>query len=394
MKRGIQGRYEVISSVGEPVKAFVPNALPPNPPLEIDDILQKKLHGASYALGKLDASAELLPDVGLFLYMFIRKEAVLSSMIEGTQSSLSDLLMFELKEKPGVPLADVQDVSNYVSAMNHGLQRLSEGFPLSLRLLREIHAKLLSQGRGSHKNPGEFRHSQNWIGGTRPGNAAFVPPPPEAAMQCLNDLELFLYREDMPLLVKAALVHVQFETIHPFLDGNGRVGRLLITLQLCNSGILKQPLLYLSFYFKTHRSAYYEILNDIRDTGNWERWLDFFLDAVTETATQSKKIILSLNQQVEQDRARIATLGRARKSAALVHQALLRHPIADIVKLREITGLANATIGTIMNNLIGLGMIEEMTGLKRNRFFCYHNYMKKMEVDGHEGSAQKEAAPV
>lgn len=303
-------------------------------------------------------------------------------MIEGTQSSLSDLLMFELKEKPGVPLADVQDVSNYVSAMNHGLQRLSEGFPLSLRLLREIHAKLLSQGRGSHKNPGEFRHSQNWIGGTRPGNAAFVPPPPEAAMQCLNDLELFLYREDMPLLVKAALVHVQFETIHPFLDGNGRVGRLLITLQLCNSGILKQPLLYLSFYFKTHRSAYYEILNDIRDTGNWERWLDFFLDAVTETATQSKKIILSLNQQVEQDRARIATLGRASKSAALVHQALLRHPIADIGKLREITGLANATIGTIMNNFIELGMIEEMTGLKRNRFFCYQSYLQKIEVEG------------
>ena len=378
MKRGVQGRYEVICTVGEPVKAFIPNALPPNPPLELDGTLQKKLDAAAYALGKLDAAAELLPDVGLFLYMFIRKEAVLSSMIEGTQSSLSDLLLFELKEKPGVPLDDVQDVSNYVAAMNHGLQRLSEGFPLSLRLLREIHAKLLSKGRGSRKNPGEFRHSQNWIGGTRPGNAAFVPPPPEAAMQCLNDLELFLYREDMPLLVKAALVHAQFETIHPFLDGNGRIGRLLITLQLCNAGILKQPLLYLSYYFKAHRSAYYEILNDIRDTGNWERWLDFFLDAVTETATRSRKIILSLNKQVAQDRVKIPSLGRTSKSAALVHQAMLRHPIANIAKLREITGLANATIGTVLNSLNELGIIKEMTGMRRNRFFCYHDYMEKL----------------
>jgi Fic family protein len=378
MKRGVQGRYEVICIVGEPVKAFIPNALPPNPPLELDGTLQKKLDAAAYALGKLDAAAELLPDVGLFLYMFIRKEAVLSSMIEGTQSSLSDLLLFELKEKPGVPLDDVQDVSNYVAAMNHGLQRLSEGFPLSLRLLREIHAKLLSKGRGSRKNPGEFRHSQNWIGGTRPGNAAFVPPPPEAAMQCLNDLELFLYREDMPLLVKAALVHAQFETIHPFLDGNGRIGRLLITLQLCNAGILKQPLLYLSYYFKAHRSAYYEILNDIRDTGNWERWLDFFLDAVTETATRSRKIILSLNKQVAQDRVKITSLGRTSKSAALVHQAMLRHPIANIAKLREITGLANATIGTVLNSLNELGIIKEMTGMRRNRFFCYHDYMEKL----------------
>ena len=276
MKRGLQGHYETVSTVGETVKAFIPEPLPPVPSLEITGDLQKKLNEAGFLLGKLDGSADLLPDVGIFLYMFIRKEAVLSSQIEGTQSSLSDLLLFELKEKPGVPLDDVQEVSNYVAAMTYGLKRLEEGFPLSLRLLREIHAELLAKGRGSGKNPGEFRHSQNWIGGTRPGNAFFVPPPPEEAVRCMGELEKFLHDEDIPLLIKAALSHIQFETIHPFLDGNGRVGRLLITLLLCNGGMLKQPLLYLSYYFKSHRQYYYDLLNSIRENGDWERWLDFF----------------------------------------------------------------------------------------------------------------------
>lgn len=374
MKRGTQGHYDTVSTVGETVKAFVPNPLPPVPPLEFSGPLQKKLDEASYALGKLDASAELLPDVGLFLYMFIRKEAVLSSMIEGTQSSLSDLLLFELEEKPGVPLDDVQEVSNYVAAMNYGLQRLKDGFPLSLRLIREIHAELLAKGRGSLKSPGEFRKSQNWIGGTRPGSAAFVPPPPEEAIKCLNDLELFLHDEEIPILIKAALAHVQFETIHPFLDGNGRVGRLLITLLLCEGKALKQPLLYLSYYFKLHRQYYYELLNAIRDQGDWERWLDFFAEAVTVTATQSLKIIMALDKQVREDREKIQSIGKGSKSATLVHRAMLRHPIASPQKLKEETGLTDATINASLRKLQELGIAEETTGQKRNRLFCYHDY--------------------
>ena len=291
MKRGLQGRYQTVSTIGENVKAFIPNPLPPIPELEVTGVLRKKLDDAAFLLGKLDGASNLLPDVGLFLYMFIRKEAVLSSMIEGTQSSLSDLLLFELKERPGVPVDDVQEVSNYVDAMNHGLKRLNEGFPISLRLIREIHAKLLSNGRGSDRNPGEFRHSQNWIGGTRPGNAFFVPPPPEEAEKCMWKLEEFLHDESIPLLIKVALMHVQFETIHPFLDGNGRTGRLLITLLLCDGGMLKLPLLYLSYYFKSYRQYYYDLLNSTRENGDWERWLDFFLDAIIETAKESNSVI-------------------------------------------------------------------------------------------------------
>ena len=378
MKRGRQGHYETVSTVGEKVKAFIPDPLPPFPALEITGDLQKKLDEAAFLLGKLDGVVDMLPDVGIFLYMFIRKEAVLSSQIEGTQSSLSDLLLFELKEKPGVPVDDVQEVSNYVAAMTYGLKRLEEGFPLSLRLLREIHAELLAKGRGSSKNPGEFRHSQNWIGGTRPGNAFFVPPPPEEAVRCMGELEKFLHDESVPLLVKAALSHVQFETIHPFLDGNGRVGRLLITLLLCNGGVLKQPLLYLSYYFKSHRQYYYDLLNGVRENGDWERWLDFFLDAVIETSRESYEIILTLNSQIQSDREKIASLGRAAASTLAVHQAMLRHPISDTIKLKELTGFANATIGKALAHLQEFSIIEETTGNKRNRLFCYNRYLETM----------------
>ena len=379
MRRGLQGHYKTVSTVGEEVRAFIPDPLPPLPALELAGNLQKKLDEAAYLLGKLDGAADLLPDVGIFLYMFIRKEAVLSSQIEGTQSSLSDLLLFELKEKPGVPVDDVQEVSNYVAAMTHGLKRLEGGFPLSLRLLREIHAELLAKGRGSGQNPGEFRKSQNWIGGSRPGNAFFVPPSPEETVGCMGELEKFLHNDSVPLLVKAALSHVQFETIHPFLDGNGRVGRLLITLLLCNGGMLKQPLLYLSYYFKSHRQHYYDLLNDVRENGDWERWLDFFLDAVIETSRESHEIILSLHRQIQGDREKIATLGRAATSALAVHQAMLRHPIADIAKLKELTGLTNATIGSALTRLLDFGIIEEMTGNKRNRLFCYKGYINSLE---------------
>ncbi len=380
MKRGLQGRYQTVSTIGESVKAFIPKPLPPIPELEVTGVLRKKLDDAAFLLGKLDGASNLLPDVGLFLYMFIRKEAVLSSMIEGTQSSLSDLLLFELKERPGVPVDDVQEVSNYVDAMNHGLKRLNEGFPISLRLIREIHAKLLSNGRGSNRNPGEFRHSQNWIGGTRPGNAFFVPPPPEEAEKCMWKLEEFLHDESIPLLIKVALMHVQFETIHPFLDGNGRTGRLLITLLLCDGGMLKLPLLYLSYYFKSYRQYYYDLLNSTRENGDWERWLDFFLDAIIETAKESNSVIFKLHEQIQSDRKKIASLGRGGVSALAVHQAMLRHPIADIAKLKEMTGLVDATIGSALRRLLKLDIIEETTGNRRNRLFCYSHYMDKLSL--------------
>ena len=380
MKRGLQGRYQTVSTIGENVKAFIPNPLPPIPELEVTGVLHKKLDDAAFLLGKLDGASNLLPDVGLFLYMFIRKEAVLSSMIEGTQSSLSDLLLFELKERPGVPVDDVQEVSNYVDAMNHGLKLLNKGLPISLRLIREIHAKLLSNGRGSDRNPGEFRHSQNWIGGTRPGNAFFVPPPPEEAEKCMWKLEEFLHDESIPLLIKVALMHVQFETIHPFLDGNGRTGRLLITLLLCDGGMLKLPLLYLSYYFKSYRQYYYDLLNSTRENGDWERWLDFFLDAIIETAKESNSVIFKLHEQIQSDRKKIASLGRGGVSALAVHQAMLRHPIADIAKLKEMTGLVNATIGSALRRLLELDIIEETTGNRRNRLFCYSHYMDKLSL--------------
>ena len=271
MKRPLQGEYILISTVGEKARAFVPAPLPPLPPIDwTSGGLRQRFDDALLALGRLDSVSMLLPDVSLFLYTYVRKEAVLSSMIEGTQSSLSDLLLFEADQQPGVPLDDVREVSNYVAALDHGLSRLRTGFPLSLRLLREMHERLLASGRGARMTPGEFRRSQNWIGGTRPGTAVFVPPPPERVAECMGKLELFLHDQPQPtpVLLKAALAHVQFETIHPFLDGNGRLGRLLITLLLCEQKALREPMLYLSLYFKTHRHLYYDLLNRVRLDGN------------------------------------------------------------------------------------------------------------------------------
>ena len=285
MKRDATGTYTVTTTTGEPVRAFIPHPLPPQPALDLAAV-QTSLEDALLALGRLDSLSTLLPDPHLFLYTYIRKEAVLSSQIEGTQSSLSDLLRFELAELPGVPTDDVAEVSRYVAALEHGLQRLREGFPLSNRLLREIHFILLEHGRGSNMAPGEFRRSQNWIGGSRPGNARFVPPPPQAVQDCMANLERFLHAQHSGLatLVRAGLAHVQFETIHPFLDGNGRVGRLLITFLLCHEGMLQEPLLYLSLYFKEHRQEYYALLDDVRRNGDWEAWLIFFLEGVKQTA--------------------------------------------------------------------------------------------------------------
>jgi Fic family protein len=366
--------------VGEKAQAFVPAPLPPRPPIDWTPELRSKFDQALLALGRLDSVSTLLPDTSLFLYMYVRKEAVLSSMIEGTQSSLSDLLLFELDQEPGVPLDDVREVSNYVAALDHGLRLLEEGLPLSLRLFREIHGVLLTKGRGSNQTPGEFRRSQNWIGGTRPGNAAFVPPPAEEVLECMSKLELFLHDqpEPTPVLLKAALAHVQFETIHPFLDGNGRLGRLLIALLLCEQKVLREPMLYLSLYFKTHRQYYYELLNNVRMTGDWEAWLDFFAEAVIVTATQAVETAQQLLDLSNQDRDKISGLGRAAASTLQVHRALMEHPIATSGSLVEKTGITPATVNKALGHLEQLGIVKELTAQKRNRLFSYAGYIEIM----------------
>jgi len=377
MKRELQGRYVTISTVGENARAFVPAPLPPRPPIDWTPELRSKFDQALLALGRLDSVSTLLPDTSLFLYMYVRKEAVLSSMIEGTQSSLSDLLLFELDQEPGVPLDDVREVSHYVAALDHGLRRLAGGLPLSLRLFREIHGVLLTRGRGSHQTPGEFRRSQNWIGGTRPGNATFVPPPAAEVPECMSKLELFLHDqpEPTPALLKAALAHVQFETIHPFLDGNGRLGRLLITLLLCEQKVLRAPMLYLSLYFKTYRQYYYELLNNVRLTGDWEAWLDFFAEAVIVTATQAVETAQQLLDRSNRDRDRISGLGRAAASARQVHRALMEQPIATSGSLVEKTALTAATVNKALGHLEQLGIVTELTARKRNRLFSYAAYI-------------------
>ncbi|MFV0436522.1 MAG: Fic family protein [Desulfopila sp.] len=380
MKRELQGGYVTISTVGEKAQAFVPAPLPPHPPIDWTPELRSKFDQALLALGRLDSVSTLLPDTSLFLYMYVRKEAVLSSMIEGTQSSLSDLLLFELDQEPGVPLDDVREVSNYVTALDHGLRLLEEGLPLSLRLFREIHGVLLTKGRGSNQPPGEFRRSQNWIGGTRPGNAAFVPPPAEDVLECMSKLELFLHDqpEPTPVLLKAALAHVQFETIHPFLDGNGRLGRLLIALLLCEQKVLREPMLYLSLYFKTHRQYYYELLNNVRMTGDWEAWLNFFAEAVIVTATQAVETAQQLLDLSNQDRDKISGLGRAASSTLQVHRALMEHPIATSGSLVEKTGITPATVNKALGHLEQLGIVKELTAQKRNRLFSYAGYIEIM----------------
>ena len=378
MRRALQGRYLTISTTGEDVRAFVPAPLPPRPAIDWNPALRARFDQALLALGQLDAVTLLLPDTSLLLYSFVRKEAVLSSMIEGTRSSMADLMLFELDEQPGVPVEDAREVSLYIAALEHGLKRLREGFPLSLRLLREIHGVLLNHERGRPKNPGEFRRSQNWIGGTRPGNAAFVPPPAQEVPECLSHLERFLHDdpESTPPLLKAALTHVQFETIHPFLDGNGRVGRLLITLLLCEQKVLREPLLYLSLYFKSHRQRYYELLDEVRRSGDWEIWLEFFADAVVASATQAIEAVQRLRALTEADRERIEGLGRAAASTLDVHRAPQRRPIATAGSLMKATGISAATINKCLVHLERLGVVAELTHKRRSRIFSYVRYIE------------------
>jgi len=366
------------SVAGEVVRAFIPSPLPPQPPLDLDASRQQLLERATLALGRLDSVTMLLPEPDLFLYAYVRREAVLSSQIEGTQSSLAQLLLFEIEEAPGVPIDDVVEVSNYVAALHHGLQRLQEGFPLSNRLIREMHGILLSRGRGSTESPGEFRRSQNWIGGTRPGNAHFVPPPPDHVEDCMAALERFLHGEDnpYPTLVKAALAHVQFETIHPFLDGNGRIGRLLIAFVLHHDRVLSQPLLYLSLYFKQHRAEYYRLLDLVRAEGNWEAWFDFFLEGVESTATSAVESVRRLLDLFQQDEQRIQRAQRRASTTLRVFRVLCERPLVTLKEVCRRTELSFPAAAKAMETLATLGIVQEITGRQRNRAFAYQNYLK------------------
>jgi len=367
----------VTNTGGEQVRAFTPLPLPPDPPLDLTGGRQKLLERATLALGCLDSITLLLPDPNIFLYSYVRREAVLSSQIEGTQSSLAELMLFELQDAPGVPFDDVVEVSGYVAAMEQGTKRLKDGFPLSSRLLREMHQILLSTGRGSEHSPGQFRRSQYWIGGARPGVAHFVPPPPARVGECMSALERFIHDDNSnyTTLVKAALTHVQFETIHPFLDGNGRIGRLLIAFLLHEGHVLSMPLLYLSLYFKQNRAEYYRLLDLVRADGDWETWLDFFLSGVETTASSAVRTAQELVVLFKSDAARVHALGGAASSALRAFNAMCDRPVTTINDLCERTHLTFPTGTKAMARLIELGIVKEVTGGRRNRVFSYSQYL-------------------
>lgn len=360
---------------GERVRAYIPRPLPPVPSLDVSRLLGK-IELANRELGRLDGVATVLPSTSLFIWMYLKKEALLSSQIEGTQSSLSDLLLFENDELILGPVDDVREVSNYVVAMEHGLARLREGFPLSLRLICEMHEKLLSSGRGASKQPGEFRTSQNWIGGTRPGNALFVPPPPDQLIKCLGDLEQFLHQRDQyPILLRTALAHVQFETIHPFLDGNGRLGRLLITLMLCEDQALVQPILYLSLYLKSHRKRYYELLQLVREKGDWEAWVDFFLEGVASTSRHGFATAQKLLTLFDGHEKQIGALGRPAATALRLHADFKRHPVLSVPASAKRLGISQPAIQASIGHLQRLGIVREITGRLRDRNYSYSEYL-------------------
>ena len=383
MDRGVTGKYQAFSSSGEEFRACIPLPLPPLPPMEISGERQLLLERATHALGRLDSISTLLPNPHLFLYSYVRREAVLSSQIEGTQSSLSDLLLFELEEVPGTPLDDVVEVSNYIAAMEHGIKRLGEGFPLSNRLLKEMHSVLMARGRGSDKQPGEFRRSQNWIGGTRPGNAGFVPPPSEEVEPCMSALEGFLHDQSgIPVLIKAALAHVQFETIHPFLDGNGRLGRLLIVLLLHHGGLLSEPLLYLSLYLKQHRAVYYGHLERVRTTGDWEAWVDFFLEGVEQTANGAVQTAKRLMNLFDADENKVRLTGRSAANGLRVLSALRQRPALTLKHLCEAHRMTFPTASKSIQILVSTGIVRELTGRRRNRVFVYKDYLGVLNEGG------------
>jgi Fic family protein len=368
------GTFTAVATGPDGYAAFVPRPLPPDPPVAIDGGMQHLLDRANQALGRLDGSTILLPDPDTLLYTYVRKEAVLSSQIEGTQSSLSDLLLFENDAAPGVPVEDARETSNYIAAMRHGLEA---DLPLSSRLLRDIHTILMADARGGDKAPGSFRRVQNWLGGTRPQNARFVPPPANLVPDAMSDLERFLHDDaaPQPLLVKAALAHAQFETIHPFLDGNGRVGRLLITLLLGREQVLSRPLLYLSLYFKRHRDIYYERLQRVRTHGEWEQWLAFFLEGVAEVAQETTETTQRVVQMVERDRQVVARFGRAAGSASQLHELAVRRVVVTPRTATEATTLSGPPIYAALRRLVEAGILREVTGRQRGKVYVYDEYL-------------------
>ena len=357
--------------------AFIPAPLPPKPALQMDEDLIRLLSDADRALGRLDGVASILPNPDLFVAMYVRHEAVLSSQIEGTQSTLEDLLAYEAADKPSqAPPKDVEEVVNYVGAMNLGLERLPT-LPLSLRLIREIHGRLLKGVRGAERSPGEFRTSQNWVGppGSTLNTAQFVPPPPHEMTEALHQFERFLHdRTTLPILIHCGLAHAQFETIHPFLDGNGRVGRLLITLLLCERGVLLRPLLYLSYYLKAHRAQYYDRLTAIRQDGDWEGWLKFFLRGVYEVSQAATKVSREIVELRERHRAIISQQTRSAANGLKLLDELFQHPLIHVRRAEQILGSSYATANNLLRNMEDLGIVREMTGQQRNRIYRYEEY--------------------
>lgn len=354
--------------------AFIPAPLPPVPPLDLSGRLGGLLERASSSLGRLDGISRGI-DPARLLSMYIRKEAVLSSQIEGTQSTLAELLESENEEASGIPVADIQEVSRYVSALRYGVQRLNEGYPISLRLIRETHGVLMASGRGAQHVPGEFRRTQNWIGGTRPGTARFVPPPPHELLRVLGELEQFIWEGDATPIVKAGLVHAQFETIHPFLDGNGRLGRLLISMMLCADKALAQPFLYLSLYFKRHRDDYYRALQAIRSDGDWEQWMAYYLEGVDWTARQAIATTSALLELFHADRARVSSVVRG-ASTLRVYEALQTKVIVSIRRVAEEVGITVPTATAALKRLEEMGIAREITGRNYGRLFAYDRQLQ------------------
>lgn len=382
MKDQRVGSYIFKKVAGESYKTYLPPKLPPEPPIDLAQVFPY-FERAMMALAELNSIHKNIPNTSLFIYMYVRKEALLSSQIEGTQSSFSDLILFEHNLKSEVSVADVEEVSNYIKAISYGLKKLKEDFPLSLRLLREIHAVLLSGGRGVNKLPGEFRRSQNWIGGTRPGNALFVPPALENLDDCLRDFEKFLYDESLPTLIKAGIAHVQFESIHPFLDGNGRLGRLLITLLLCLDNILDEPILYLSLYLKHNRQKYYDLLQEVRLHGVWETWLEFFLEGICISAKKAVSTAKQINKLFEQDFLKISQLGRVKFSCNQALEYMKMLPQVTVALLADELKMTAPTARSALNCLVLNGIIEECSGKKRDKVYVYRNYLNILE-DGAE----------
>jgi Fic family protein len=377
------GKFQVVEAGSNGYSAFHPRPLPPDPPLEIDSDLQNLLDQANQALGRLDGITLLLPDPDQFLYTYVRKEAVLSSQIEGTQSSLSDLLLFEADAAPGVPLSDARETSNYIAAMNRGLDALQTGtLPICNRLFRDVHAVLLRSGRGSDSaSPGRFRQEQNWIGGTRPATARYVPPPWQEVEPAMAHLEKFLHDdpEATPILVKAALAHAQFETIHPFLDGNGRIGRLLVTLLLVADGVLERPLLYLSLYLKQNRDDYYSRLQTVRTDGDWEGWLRFFLEGIVEVAESTKATTQELVHMIERDRQAIhESFGRGAATALRVHDLASRYVVFRPTTAAEVLGLSGPPVYNAVRRLEEAGLLREVTGRQRGKLYVYYEYLERL----------------